>query len=148
MIAYNYASELIAAVYKNNRARIKQLVHGQGADINAIGSDGLTNPLMTAVALGDASMMYFLLNHGASPDVCDKNGRTLLMIAISGGNRQIVGSVACWLYQRCPQHINVRTNDNAFSAFDLARHRKQIEFEHTLVSFGARATSQTLYVPR
>ena len=55
----------------------------KGADINEINKDGLT-PLHVAVRKNDTLATFFLLDHGASIDIPDKEGQTALQNAFTG----------------------------------------------------------------
>ncbi|HEY3698907.1 MAG TPA: SUMF1/EgtB/PvdO family nonheme iron enzyme [Spongiibacteraceae bacterium] len=60
-----------------------------GANINAIGGDGLT-PLMSAAIKKQVDMVQFLLQQGANVNKANSKGQTALMAAVAGGNIDIV----------------------------------------------------------
>jgi len=65
------------------------LAHGADADVDAQDNEGRT-ALMRACAYDDPGIVRLLLDHGASPQTKDRQGRTSLSIAISAKNQAIV----------------------------------------------------------
>lgn len=81
-------SELIKAVFKNNVAKVEQLL-AQGADVNQRDEKGDT-ALIVAAREGSASIVDLLLKAKAEVNVQNNNGHTALIDAVNMGYMPIV----------------------------------------------------------
>ena len=76
----------LACGEKGNLDIVRLLVN-KGADVNQISSDGsFPTPLHSAVGFKNRNIAEFLLQNGASPNVMDENGQTLMHDAANAGN--------------------------------------------------------------
>lgn len=114
---------LMIASRKGNQHVFKELIIEFGLaagtlDMNAMNNDGKT-ALMIAVENGNTDCVHGLMNHGANPDLQDKQGKTPLITAVQ--NRQ--ADCVAPLLKRT---VNPMLKDNSGkSALDYARETDQ-----------------------
>ncbi len=104
---------LIVACVRSSREIIDLLLHA-GADMNAIGHQGLT-PLMQAIKFGNTELAHFLLDKGADSSVSSGNGNSALSMFSSGLSKDDP-SLVRRLCQNAPNSSSPRSTTPLMSA--------------------------------
>jgi serine/threonine-protein phosphatase 6 regulatory ankyrin repeat subunit B len=81
-------ASLLLAVRKNDLRLLNEAL-AQGADVNAIASDGMT-VLMLAVQHGREDFVEALIGHGANLEAKRPDGQTALMLAEHAGQFHVI----------------------------------------------------------
>lgn len=108
----------------------------QELDLNLTGADGIT-PLMLCLCNGEYELAKYLLKHGADPKICDKKGRTPLMLAIKYCQdfEKLLESTV--LHKMLDQGIDVNAQDNrGRNAFYVACKRNRVNVIALLCQYG------------
>lgn len=93
-----------AAQYPTNDPLLLKTLIDFGADVNARNPEGET-ALHKIAQFTSAAHALVLLEHHAEPDVCDKNGKTPLIMAIIHNNHSVLQLLlSFWFsYESCPR---------------------------------------------
>jgi ankyrin repeat protein len=85
-----FSSPIIAATQKAQPEILELLVRAPGIDLNVVGSDDLSTPLINAAANMSMSAVKLLIQHGAEIDAKNAAGDTALIMAAWRGDEDCV----------------------------------------------------------
>ena len=113
------------ALESNDLAKAGQLLHA-GADINAVGKDGMTLPIWTMM-LKNKSSFTWLFEHGANPNLVPKDDRGVLLWACAADDSEWLDILLRHKADVNLQRRTVVTLETPLSEAIFGRHRKNLE---------------------
>jgi uncharacterized protein len=130
------ADNPIADAIENGRRNLAfELIHREGADVNAAQGDG-TTPLHWAAYQLDEELVGELLSHGAKADTQNRYGTSPLWEAVKGANGAIVGMLLA-------AGANVDApNQDGETALMLAARTGSVEVASMLIAAGANVNAR------
>ena len=130
---YSASYKFLEAVKEKNYTDIKKAIE-KGVNINTRDYDTGETPLIIAVKQKNESLVNYLLDSGAKPNIAASNGETALIIAAGNRNKTIS---ALLLHHKADMDLADKNGETALIRAIISNNRKVVEL---LLDIGADYT--------